>query len=455
MAKRKQGEISPNYILWVYSTNSEGKHPVKIRIIHQRTTKYYSVKDEKSKKIFLNQKEYDYITETKMEKLRGDNRDIRKTLERAVSDAEDAVKEATNKGKKPFSWGEFERKYLGADASKSFMAFFANHIAKLAKKGQAGTVRAYQSAYSALYEFSKGKDFDPADLTIQKLEAFDEWLRTPRPKKSTTNKKATTKSLNDTSVSIYLRCIRSVYNEMAELDDYLKVVYPFSQRESDKRYKIPSGSGGQKGVTLSKDEIDTFIAGAVDGAEIPENPMYRAKQLFLFSLFAQGVNFKDMALLKFGNIDKDTIVFERQKTIRTKRQPVTIRIPLTEPLNDILIEQSSTNKGKNNFVFEVFDANKAFTPKQIDDNIRQWVKTTNKWLRRYCEFNDIPVVSTYSARHTFASLAKGLIPVVQISKMLGHSKITTTQAYLGRFEDDENRASLETVYGSINKSKRA
>lgn len=451
MAKRKQGQIKPTYKLWEHSANKEGKHPVKIRVIHQRQVKYYSVMDEKSQKVFLSKKEYDYITETKMEKLRGDNRVIRKTLEGAVNNAETAISEATNYNKKPFSFGEFERKYLGADASKTFLAYFAKHIDKLAKKGQAGTVRAYSSAYSALNEFTGGRDIDPADLTVQKLQQFDEWLRTPRRKPTKTNKKATTTPLNDTSVSIYMRCLRSVYNEMAVDDDYLKVVYPFSQSKGDRKYKIPSGSGGQKGVTLSKGEIDAFIAGEVDGDEIPENPMYRAKQLFLFSLFAQGVNFKDMALLKYANIEKETIVFERQKTIRTKDKPTTIRIPLTAPLHDILIEQGNRNKGKSNFVFEVFDANTTYTPKQIDDTIRQWVKTTNKWLKRYCEFNEIPVVSTYSARHSFASLAKGLIPVVQISKMLGHSKITTTQAYLGRFDDEENRKGLMKVFKTIKK----
>ena len=57
-----------------------------------------------------------------------------------------------------------------------------------------------------------------------------------------------TKPLNDTSVCIDMRCVRSVYNEMAANDEYLEAVYPFSRKESDKKYKIPTG-GGQKGIT--------------------------------------------------------------------------------------------------------------------------------------------------------------------------------------------------------------
>lgn len=435
MAKRNEGSITPVYLLWTHSANKEGKHPVKIRITHQRESRYYSVMTPEKKKLFLTQAGYDQVTS---KKVKLENKPNRSVMNQAVTDAETAIKEATQSNKKPFTWGEFERKYLGSDSSKTYLAYFKKHIEKLTKKGQAGTVRAYASAYSALSEFQKERDFDPGDLTVQKLEALEDWLKEER-------------ELNDTSISIYMRCIRSVYNAMAAQDDYLLSSYPFSRNDNDNKYKIPSGSGGQKGLTLSKNEITDFINGKIDGEAIPENPMYRAKQLFLFSFFAQGANFKDLALLQFSDIGKDTISFKRQKTIRTNKVPTVIRIPLTDPLNKILIEQGNSSKENKNYVFGLFDPNIKYTEKEKDDAIRQWVKTTNKWLRRYCELNEVPVVSTYAARHSFASIAKGLLPVVQISKMLGHSRITTTQAYLGRFEDEENRSGLMKVFKSIKK----
>ena len=93
----------------------------------------------------------------------------------------------------------------------------------------------------------------------------------------------------------------------------------------------------------------------------------------------------------------------------------------------------------------------------MDATKQQWVKITNKWLARYCTKlaalteGGFPIVSTYAARHTFASLSKSQMPLVMISKMLGHTKITTTQAYLGRFEDQENRDGLMKVFGGLKK----
>jgi integrase/recombinase XerD len=437
MAKRNEGQVLPCYILWTHSANKAEKHPVKLRLTFQRQTRYYPIQDEK-KNVFMAPEEYDYITTTKLDKLRGNNRKLKLTLDGAVSSAEAAIKKATE-GKKPFSWSGFERMYLGAEASKTYLAFFQAHIDRLTAKGRAGTVRSYASALNALREFLKGKDIDPAELTKEQLERFDAWLRSKaRP-------------LNDTSVGIYMRAVRSVYNEMAASDDYLKAIYPFSRHTHDKGYRIPSGTGTQKGVTLTQGEIEAFVYGQVDGDAIPENPMFRAKQLWLFSFFAQGLNFADMAVMRYSNIEGDTIVLQRAKTANTKKKPAPLRIPLTDPIREILTEQGNPLKKPESFVFGVFDPKIKVTAKQQDAAIRQWIKTTNKWLRRYCEFNGITVVTTYAARHSFASLAKGLMPVVQISRMLGHSNIKTTQVYLGRFEDEQNRESLMKVFGAIRK----
>lgn len=464
MARRKTGQILPEEKLWSYSENKEGLHPVKIRVTHHRISRYYSVINPDTSKMFLSEEQYERIRPNPNKSTDGDTKEKSKEKRLTREEKEliaiiddnktrikDAINEVTAYNRKSFSFAEFERKYLGENADKNFLKFFKLHIERLEKKGQAGTVRTYNSSLSALVEFQRGRDFDPADLTVQKLENFDNWLRTPRPKKS--NPKLLTKPLNDTSVSIYMRCIRAVYNEMAINDEYLLSIYPFSKKDSDRRYKIPTGGGGQKGITLDLEEIKKFIYGKVIGDEIPENPMYRAKRLFMFSFYAQGINFKDMALLKYSDIGKETINIKRQKTIRTKKDPKTIRIPLHDELKELLIEQGSPNKKKSNFVFELFDADSKYTPKEMDETIRQWVKVTNKWLKKYCDHNKLPVVSTYSARHTFASNAKNHLSIAQISEMLNHSRVTTTQVYLGRFPDEQNREGLMKVFGEIKKTQ--
>lgn len=451
MAKRNEGEVLPTYILWAHSTNKAGLHPVKIRLIHQRQPKYYSVMTQEREKLFLDSKTYQRVVSVPLQQLRGRNRELRELIEDAKQAAKDAIREVTNGGKTPFSFSLFERRYQGSESSRNLLASFNNYIERLQHRGQAGTARTYSSAYSALTSFLNGRDMDPAELTVKKLHDFDLWLRQDRWTVKN-GKKIKKSGKNDTSISIYMRCIRAIYNELASNDDHLKLIYPFSRSESEKtKYKIPASGRGQKGQTLSANELNIFISGAVDGQEVPENPMYRAKQLFLFSFFAQGMNFKDMALLKYKNIGTDVIEFSRQKTLRTARNVRPIRIPLTDQLSEILVELGNPIKKDANYVFGVFSKDENCSEKETDDRVRQWIKTTNKWLRRFCEKNKIKVVSTYASRHSFASLAQFHVPMPQLSLMLGHSRLTTTQAYLGRFQDKQNRQGLDRVFGELRK----
>ncbi len=434
MAKRLEGEVIPQYILWDYTANEEGKHPVKLRVTHQRKQKYYPIIHD-GKKLFMDGEHYEKITETKLEELRGKNRRLRvDVLEASITKANNAIKKSTNDGRDPFIFESFEREYLGEEGGANFLKKFDAHLQGIAAKGQAGTYRCYKTVYNQFKEFLNHKDIDPSQITVEKLEKFESWL--------------TDRGINTTSIAIRMRCLRTIYNIVSANDEYLKMKYPFSRNDYDGGYKIPAGSGGQKGVTLNQDELIDFING--EAGDI-DDPMYRAKQLFLFSFFAQGMNFADMARLQYSNVGKDAIEFNRLKTIRTRNLPTKVRIPLTNELQAILIEQGNPDKRKTAYVFGLFDPSVKYTPKLMDATKQQWVKITNKWLARYCEKNGLPVVSTYAARHTFASIAKSELPLAMISKMLGHTKITTTQAYLGRFDDQENREGLMKVYGRLKK----
>ncbi|MBL7851681.1 MAG: site-specific integrase [Cyclobacteriaceae bacterium] len=453
MAKRKEGEVLPTYILWAHSSNAAGLHPVKIRLIHHRHPKYYPVMTPEREKLFLDRKTYQKVVSAPLQELRGRNRELRELIEDTKQAAKDAIRRTTNNGKSPFSFSYFEREYLGQESNRNLLAFFSAHIEKLQRKGQAGTARTYSSAYSALKAFLNGRDIDPADLTVKKLHDFDDWLRKAHVLNSE-GQKIRISGKNDTSVSVYMRCLRSIYNELAASDDHLRTIYPFSRNIREKgKYKVPTGSGGQKGQTLSMEEMVAFIKGTVDGDMTPANPMYRARQLFLFSFFAGGMNFKDIALLRNRNVDEKAIQFVRQKTIRTAGEGRMIRIPLVKQTKEILLEQGNPSRRDSEFVFQVFESNINYSEKKIDDMIRQWIKTTNKWLRRYCERNNLVRVSTYAARHSFASLAKSFMSVASISEIFGHSRITTTQTYLGRFTDQENRENFERLFGQLKISK--
>ena len=70
--------------------------------------------------------------------------------------------------------------------------------------------------------------------------------------------------------------------------------------------------------------------------------------------------------------------------------------------------------------------------------IQHGVAKYNRALARYCEYVDVPVVSSHSARHTFAHQLQTFgFSVEQIQQALNHTTYQTTQQYLQtRFSND-------------------
>lgn len=433
MPRRKEGSIYPTPILWSHSQNSKGQHPVKLRVTFQRQTRYYQVYNADRSKLFLTRENYQYLTCSDRRNLRGKDKVLREYIDSIAIKAKESIETITYKGHLPFDFTQFEKAYLGEVSNEYFLAYFEQYLNQLIINGQAGTYRCYRTPYATFKEFL-GRDIYPSSITTNLLNEYDKYLRDNR--------------LCDTTISIHMRCLRRVYNEMASSDQYLLTQYPFSKTIYDKKYKIPV-SKGQKGTTLSKEDMKRFILGDVSGEENLTNPIYKAKLLLLFSFFAQGISFKDLALLKNTDIKGTEIEFERIKTIRTRKKPEAIRIPITREIETIIEIFRTQIISSSEFIFGVFDSQMNLTEVRKDTIIRQFIITTNKWLSRFCKNNGLPKVTTYSARHTFASIAKGYMPVAQISRMLGHTKIETTQIYLGRFEEEENRKALMQVSRSV------
>jgi len=55
-------------------------------------------------------------------------------------------------------------------------------------------------------------------------------------------------------------------------------------------------------------------------------------------------------------------------------------------------------------------------------------------------------VNTYSARHSFATiLLQSEAPLAFISQALGHTSISTTESYLGSFDDEKTKKYLSAL----------
>ena len=200
--------------------------------------------------------------------------------------------------------------------------------------------------------------------------------------------------------------------------------YPF------KKYTIPAPQKISR--TLKKDEIKSII----NHKPINDTDA-KALDYWIFSFVSNGMNFKDVCLLKYENIKGDFIEFRRAKTKRSnKNNSLPIMVPLNETLLNIIKKRGNKSKKNEDYIFPILV--KGLTPQEEYDHIKTFVRNTNKRLTKIGkELGTSLKVTSYVARHCFATIQKNNnAPLAYISEALGHANLKTTQNYFGRFEDD-------------------
>jgi integrase len=243
----------------------------------------------------------------------------------------------------------------------------------------------------------------------------------------------TTKEKTISTIGIYLRQIRAICNYAVSKKYILPEKYPF------KNFTVPAAQKNKR--ALSDKDIKTLIEYKSD---IPE--WQKAVDFWTFSYLGNGMNFKDVALLKYTNIEGDNIKFYRSKTIKTnKSEQKEINIFMLPRIREIIKYRGNPRETGKEYIFPII--NEKMNIREQYDAIAQFIKTTNKYLKRVTEALEWKfVVTTYYARHSFAThLMRAGSSVPFISGALGHSTIPTTEIYLSGFSDDAVKQNAELL----------
>jgi integrase/recombinase XerD len=98
-----------------------------------------------------------------------------------------------------------------------------------------------------------------------------------------------------------------------------------------------------------------------------------------------------------------------------------------------------------NYIFNILI--EGLTPEQETARIKRSTRTTNKFLKRIASKIGIDEnISTYYARHSFASVLKlSGENIAYISESLGHADIKTTENYLSSFDSEKRKESQKKL----------
>lgn len=156
------------------------------------------------------------------------------------------------------------------------------------------------------------------------------------------------------------------------------------------------------------------------------------RDLFLFSFYCRGMAFVDIAYLRWRDIEGEYIYYTRHKT----GQRLEVRI---EPCMREIMRRYA---GSAEYVFSIL------TAADREGAYRQYraaICSFNRTLKSLSKLLDIPVLSSYMSRHSWATIARNKqIPLSVISEGMGHNSESTTQIYLASFNqqvvDEANRS---------------
>ena len=399
MYNNAHGGITVGVFFDTRRPDSVGKFPVKIRVRHKRERYDYGT----GKK--MTTEDWDNVNDktkksTQYIKLRDE---IQASFKIVNTIVEDLYREDN------FSFDALSLR-LGKCVSDTLNTAFSAKMEQLKNEGAIGNMLNYQSAARSVERFAGQKiSFD--GITVEWLKRYERFLLG--------------EDKSYTTVSMYIRCIRALMNDAKHAGVIKESQYPFGKG----RYEVPVGEGRK--LALNMRQIKAIIDYS-DGRETTE----RYRDLWFFSYLCNGVNFGDMLQLKYANIRGKEICWYRAKTIRTTKVKKEICATITPEMKAIIDKWGNPEVRQENYIFPYLKGNE--TPIEKKKMILDVTKRTNKRLKVIGAAVGIDGLTTYTARHSYATVLKRSgANIAFISESLGHSDLRTTENYLASFEQEE------------------
>ncbi len=393
---------------------ADGTYPLILRLTHNRKTT--SIKTGHHLKI----EDWDSASQQVKKSYSGTTNITRlnNEIQKKKAEALDGILKLGEKPKQtPLSVTDVKQHIDPSFSSQSFYTYSGKLIKELMDAERIGTARSYQLVVNVLKTFNKGKSLEKNKGGNPKTTKFKEDKHSDL-KFEEINYSFLKKFENyhlgsgnqPNGLAVYMRTIRSIYNQGMKAGAVDKSLYPFAD------YKIktePTKKRALEGTYLTK----------IIMLDLPQgHPCFDARNYFVASYMMYGMSFADMAHLQKTDITNGRINYRRKKTSKL------YDIKISDSLEGIIkhyVQQNPISK----YVFPIIKREGGV----LQHRDVQWArKEFNKNLSTIAGMCGIETkLTSYVSRHSFATQAMlQNVPVNAISAMLGHSSLKTTEIYL-------------------------
>ena len=385
-----------------YRPKKDNTFPIMLRLTKSGKRKYVSLG------ISVKEKDWDF-KKNQPKKSCPDREAIVKLISDKVSAYNSLIMELTAK-QQEFTMSSLVQMIENKIEVKTVSEMYDYLIDEFRKSDHLGTMSVYQQSKSSLTKFNRTLDIPFSDIDCQWLERYEKWLKG--------------RNIKDTTVSILFRTLRSVFNRALSMKLIKQDIYPFND------FKVSKFDVRTKKRAVTKEDVKKIMSLDLSGER---QYMQLARDIFLFSYFGAGINFSDIALLRYCDIQDGRIRYIRKKTGKE------ISFPLSDAGKAIIRKYSKPDATNADYIFPILDRKIHRTEMQRKNRIHKVIGKVNPCLAEIGRMAGLEThLTTYVARHTFATVLKRSgVNIAIISESMGHSDIATTQIYLDSFENSQ------------------
>ncbi|NID08927.1 site-specific integrase [Fibrivirga algicola] len=453
--EHKEARASVRIVYRTYDVQKDGSCPFFICITKERKRKYIATG------ITLHPKHWDEAKQAIRKNYPDEfKRDIQNKLKKLVEKYENAANALVDADEQHDVRAVANKAIEGRKQTRksTVLAYIDSIVEDMVKTRKMGNSIVYHDLRNQLCKFITD-EYNTNDISFNKVTVkfCHEWESTLRATGAT-----------DNTLSNRFRTLRAVLNR-AIANGYARPDnYPFSRNVAEKhKFSIGKFDTSSQKRALSRDTIrsvenyepkGTFTANdfktirnpnaaaKIKNAAMIERQL-RAKDIFLFSFYVAGINFVDIAKLRWKNIQTDDtgnqrVIYTRQKTGGK------FSLKLLAPAVAILDRyKSEKNNEANSYIFPILDNTKHTTAEKINNRLHKVLGQTNTDLKAIGTTIGISTpLTTYVARHSFATNLKhaGHANAV-IGQAMGHKDESTTNIYLDSFGSDTIDSALSSL----------
>jgi integrase len=383
-----------------------GLFPIYLRVTIDRKSKFYSTPFS-CKLNEWNEKQGEFNSKFR------NNLTFNKTLRKIKDDAIDIL-DFLEKDYGSYNLILFDKYYSKKDDKElGFIGLFEKEIEIFQQNGQVSYCRSMKDSLKAIKKFKKNIDtYKFENIDFQFLTEFENFMRK--------------RGAQDGGIGVYMRNIRTIYNKAINFKIVQPQYYPF------KDYKISKFKKRKVRKALTEEEFQKLLNFDVEKMPAVKNALY----LYIFSYYARGMNFTDLAELKWCDLDNLQFTYTRNKTDVNLK----IRLPEKPIIKEILDFYKIYRPYNTPYIFPILAKNmKEYSDEGLKNRKYGVICYYNKKLKEIFKYLEIEKnITFYTARHTFATTAlRNNVNINIIKQSLGHKRLSTTENYLDDFKDSE------------------